>query len=119
MGFKLEKNSASNVFIYNFKKRRVISFKQCSGEIQNVTIKILMSFKNYSNSNFANMDQITFSIVMKRDFFTNLLQKSLVRSAINGIKKFKDRITVMFACNMTSSFKLKPVIMRNSKILDR
>ncbi|KAG0441915.1 Tigger transposable element-derived protein 6 [Dictyocoela muelleri] len=41
---------------------------------------------------------------------TFLPKKSLVKSARNGIKKFKDKITVMLACNMTGSTKLKPVI---------
>ncbi|KAG0434733.1 Tigger transposable element-derived protein 6 [Dictyocoela muelleri] len=103
--------NASNVFLYKFKKRHGIAMKYCSGEsfyINNQNYdEFIIVFKNklseYGKENVYNCDETGL-------FYKLALKKSLVKQAIYGIKGFKDRITVMLACNMTGTKKLKPVV---------
>ncbi|KAG0438970.1 Jerky like protein [Dictyocoela muelleri] len=107
---------ASNGFLYKFKKRHGISMKKCSGESFDVNIQnfddFLIFFHDkvsvYGEENVYNCDET-------RLFFKLAPTKSLLKQTRKGIRKFKDRITVMLTSNMTGSKKLKPVIIGKSQ----
>ncbi|KAG0427858.1 Tigger transposable element-derived protein 6, partial [Dictyocoela muelleri] len=94
--------TATNGWIYRFKRRHRLNLSQCSGdsfEIQkNITIIFWICFKKkfsqYGKDNIFNCDETAL-------FYKLAPSKSLLTRVINGIKKYKERITVMLACNMS------------------
>ncbi|KAG0437264.1 Tigger transposable element-derived protein 6 [Dictyocoela muelleri] len=107
---------ASNGWLYKFKQRHGISLKQCSGEsfnpnqesysdfIAEFNIKILF----YGAENVFNCDETAL-------FYKLSPSKSLLARVRKGVKQYKDRVTVLLACNRSGSEKLKPLILGKSK----
>ncbi|KAG0430420.1 Tigger transposable element-derived protein 6, partial [Dictyocoela muelleri] len=102
---------ASNGWLYRFKKRHNISLKQCSGESFSVQNQNYDGFINllkekiaeYGEKNVFNCDETAL-------FYKLAPSKSLLCRVRNGIKRYKDRITIMLACNMEGSEKIKPFV---------
>ncbi|KAG0437570.1 Tigger transposable element-derived protein 6 [Dictyocoela muelleri] len=107
---------ASNNWLYKFQRRHNISLKQCSGESYEVNRQIHCSFEQdikakilqYGQDNIFTCDETAL-------FFKLAPSKSLVIRVRYGIKKYKDRITRMLACNMSVTEKQILLIVRKFK----
>ncbi|KAG0438967.1 Tigger transposable element-derived protein 6 [Dictyocoela muelleri] len=102
---------ASNGFIYKFRARHRISLKQYSRDSFNVNMQSFEEFikdindkiSTYGSENVFNCDETGL-------FFKLAPSKSLASRERNGIKKYKDRVIVLLACNMLGTEKLKPLV---------
>ncbi|KAG0441426.1 CENP-B like protein 2 [Dictyocoela muelleri] len=99
---------ASNGWLYRFKKRHNISLKQCSGDsfiINNTNYDDFLMLLNgkmeqYDERDIFNCDETVL-------FYKLAPSKSLFCRARNGIKRYKNRIKIMMACNMLGNEKNK------------
>lgn len=107
---------ASNGWLCKFNKKYGISLKTLSGEAANKGVEdyedfysvIKKKISEYPDENIYNCDETAL-------FFKQAPSKSLVSKIRKGIKKYKDRITILFCTNLTGSHKLKPLVIGKSK----
>lgn len=105
--------SASEGWLSNFKKRHGITFKKMCGESASVDISICSQWVNklnqlldgYEPRNIFNTDETGL-------FYKCLPDRTLTfkDEKCHGGKLSKERLTVLLACNMDGSQKLKPLI---------
>lgn len=107
---------ASSGWLSKFKRRYGFKVKQCSGEGFDVekqnhdefTSSTTKKIEEYGENNVFNCDETAL-------FYKLAPSKSLVSKIRKGIKRYKDRITILLACNMSGTEKLKPVIIGKFK----
>lgn len=103
--------NASNGWMHRFKKRYNIKEKKICGESQFCNIDdhqvFIEEFKkisaDYLPKNIFNCDETSL-------FYKLVPSKSLVTKARKGIKNYKERLSVLFCCNMDGTEKKKPFV---------
>ncbi|KAG0429995.1 Tigger transposable element-derived protein 6 [Dictyocoela muelleri] len=116
-----EKNMMSNFkaskgWLQKFKLRHNITSRVCSGErfLQNNVnyedFKLIFreKMKKYNSNNIFNCDETAL-------FYKLAPSKSLVSKVRNGVKKYKDRLSILFCCNKDGTEKLKPFVIGKFK----
>ena len=96
----------------NFKKRNNIKQYRVTGEAGSAPIEDLPKYREelqslisqYSLEDVYNADETALYWKLEP-------RKSLARGPVTGVKKPKDRITIMLACNLTGTHKLPAVFL--------
>ena len=114
---KIKEFAASEGWLTNFKNRHGITFKKICGESASVDISICSQWidtlnkllDGYDARNIFNTDETGL-------FYKCLPDRTLTfkDEKCHGGKLSKDRLTVLLACNMDGSQKLKPLIIGKS-----
>jgi len=100
----------------NFKKRNNIKQYRVTGEAGSAPIEDLPKYREelqsliqqYSLEDVYNADETALYWKLEP-------RKSLARGPVTGVKKPKDRITIMLACNLTGTHKLPAVFIHKYK----
>ena|SRR5438128_10820706 len=96
--------------MYNFKKRKNIKQYRVTGEAGSAPAEDLPKYRQelkslisqYNSEDVYNADETALYWKLEPS-------KTLARRPVTGIKKPKDRITIMLACNLTGPHKLPAV----------
>jgi len=100
----------------NFKKRNNIKQYRITGEANSAPVEDLSTYRQELQSLIS---QYNLEDVYNADetalYWKLEPSKSLARGPVSGVKKPKDRITIMLACNLTGTHKLPAVFIHKYK----
>lgn len=107
---------ASSGWLEKFKNRKNISFRSISGEAGNAKIEDYSDFyKNVGDLMLKYDDKDIFNADETSLFYKLMPSKSLVQVVRRGIKKYKERLTLLLCCNKNGTEKLSPLIIGKFK----